>query len=465
MYVFVTYAHERMKGVLARGLKVASNFDKKDVFFIHSGDDNWLKESGYRYQNFSFDVFLPPSDVKFPKNTKCVIFCDIPTNHAYQTSLLLATRERKIPCVVLENIYRRNQTKELVYKNIALMCDALILTGIDMFKSEERGNVYVVSPPIKNIENPNKETELKNKLGIPQDKRIIFATGYSDLKVVIKLAKSLEKELPDTIFVVSGVKKKGKEGNIFFLPYLSDEEYSLLLNSCEMRLCKKGYLQVLESIIFEKPFIILGENQGFFDNWVDPRLLNIMKYYPDFNTMFKKDVLRLMKDDLTRKRFINIIKKMHNRKIDGAKETADIIKKSSFIKRDYKKTLVLSTATKGNLSNVEKILSKNIFVLPIIFSIPFNIGGVKFSEVVRNFDFNMFGSNEDILKPGFNINYHFSYNSLHSIAGVFPWYSDLLKIISMLLDSSDKIIIVGKDTEMLLGPLLKNKKRNIISIE
>ncbi len=70
MYVFVTYAHAGMRGVLARGLKVAEHFDKEVVFFIHSGDDDWLKASGYKHENIFFDTLCLPSEVKLPRNTQ-----------------------------------------------------------------------------------------------------------------------------------------------------------------------------------------------------------------------------------------------------------------------------------------------------------------------------------------------------------------------------------------------------------
>ncbi len=467
MYVFVTYAHKGMMGVLARGLKVAEHFRKEDIFFIHSGDDDWLKQAGYRYENVPFDVFTPPSEIVLPDDTKCVIFCDIPTNHSYQTSLLMATRERKIPCVVLENIYRRGQTGEIVYKNTALTCDALILTGLGLFKSDEKDNIRIVSPPINRLSiNVSKESALRRKYGIPEGKKIIFSTGYSDAKeTVTKLARMFEKEMPEAVFVISTTQKTKSSGNMIFVPYLEKDEYYRLASVSDFWICKKGYIQILEAIVMGKPFVVTGKIQGFFDEWIDPELTRIINYYPEFCDELKNMVLKLMRNQTDRRRFVRSLKRVHGGGPDGSAETAEIIRGTKFRARNLKKTLVLSTAAENNISKVKELINNGGFVLPFIISMPFKLKGEKGRDITRGFDYNTLGDNSDVLKPGFSINYHFSYNSLHSLAGVFPWYGSLLEMIRQLANVSDEIIVVGKGTASLLGSLIRKRKGKVRVID
>jgi len=463
VYVFVTYAHRGMRGVLARGLKVAEHFKKEDVFFIHSGDDDWLKQAGYKYENVPFDVFVPPTEIVFPDNTECVIFCDIPTNHSYQTSLLMATRERKMPCVVLENIYRRGQTGEIVYKNTALTCDALILTGLDLFKSDEKDNIRIVLPPINFLDiNTSEESALRRKYGIPEGKKIIFSTGYGDAEeTVTKLAKIFRKEMPETVFVISTTEKIKSSGNRIFIPYLEKDDYYRLASMSDFWICKKGYIQILEAIVMRKPFVVTGKTQGFFDEWIDPELNRIINYYPNFCDELKNMVLRLMKNQDARRRFAQSLKKVQAGGSDGSMETAEIIRKTKFRPRKLKKTLVLSTATDKNISKVKELINDGGFVLPFIISIPFKLKGDKGRNMIMGFDYNTLGDNSDILKPGFSINYHFSYNSLHALAGVFPWYESLMGMIRQLANVSDEIIIVGEGTASLLVSLIHKKKGKV----
>ena len=468
MYLFITYARKEMRGVQVRGLRIAKHFSKKEVMFINGGNNDWIKKEGYKYKNYDFNKFYLPSQIDMPQNIKCIVFCDLPTNRAFQISLLMFAKKKKIPCVVLDNIYRRNQIKDTVYKNIKFYSDKLILNGLNFLSKNNDKDAVVVPPLIDDalIKGKKKEdirNEALKKLKIrKKPNKIVFCVGYnsSTRKEIVKIFNYFQKKNLNVLFiVVSQTKKIKKKPNIIEIPSVSGDKMSFFIKASDLVICKAGYLQVIETLALAQPLVALGKKGGFREKWLDKKILDAIIVSEHASYDLYKKIKELLFSPLVRQKVMKKIKSIHNDKLNGSQITANLIKKTKFFPKKFPKIIIISLDKKEEMEETKKILRKYPFALPIYFSMPFFTN--VFNRKLTDYDPT---PKKEVLHYNPALIYSFDYDSIHSFAKIFPWYSFLFKSIENFVKNSDKCIIVGKETYNYLEKILEkyNKKIRII---
>ena len=483
MYLFITYARKEMKGVQIRGLRVAKYFPKKEVMFLNGGNDDWLKKGGYRYKNYDFNKFYLPSKIKIPKNTKCIVFCDLPTNRAFQVSLLMLSRERHIPCVVLDNIYRRDQTEDTVYRNIRFFSDRLILSGLDFMRKNKPKNVSVVPPLIDNTLIAGKEKdeirkEMIKKLNIKTEpEKIVFCVAYNPFiyEQTIKIYDYLQKEKKNVLFVVTSQTKTTKrKANLIEIPPLKGDEMSFFTKASDLVICKAGYLQIIEALAIGVPVIAFGQaslevkkgkiiigkgTSGFKKKWLDKKILEAVIISDCFSNTLGKKINQLLFPSTFYKNITKKINALHSSKLNGAKLTAELIKKTKFRPKNFPKVLVISLDKEEETKEVKRVLREYPFALPIYFSMPFFTN--VFNRRLLEYDPTL--ENESLhYNPA--LVYSFDFDSFHSFAKIFPWYNSLFESIEYLVKNSDKCLVIGKETYNYLEKVVLEKYKKKIKI-
>ena len=463
MYIFVTYGRSDMRGIQVRGLRIAELFDKKEVLFINSGDDQWIKKKGFRYENVDFDRIVNPNEIKFPSSVKALIFADLPTNRLYQISLLIAAKQQKIPVVILDNIYHRGQEKDQVYQNALAYCDAMVLNGLSCLKHNKRDSkVAVVSPLIEKPEkNKNYKKMICQQLSISEAKRIILAIGYNPrvLKIIKKIADQISKQTQDIVFIVVAAREEiKKEKNIIYMPPVEGKKIKELILASDLVLTKGGYLQIIECLSLGTPLIILGtqEERGFAAQWLDSKIKKVLINVWSSEDREIKKIKELIQDEKRLKLLKNEIKKLDMGNFDGLEKTKKIIQEVKYHSKEFPKILLVSVDASRELKTALKIAKLNPFILPIYISKKsFNKLGYR---NLADFEPAMpLGE----LKSSFNIIFSFSCHSWHSLARIFPWYKNLLIVFESLLERADKIILVGRTTKRLVDKLLNRDIRDI----
>jgi len=480
MYLFITYARKEMKGVQIRGIRVAKYLPKKEVMFFNGGNDDWLKKEGYKYKNYDFNKFYLPSKIKIPKNTKCIVFCDLPTNRAFQVSLLMLSRQQRIPCVVLDNIYRREQTEDTVYRNIRLFSDRLILSGLDFMKKNKPKNVSIVPPLIDNSLIAEKEKdeirkEMIKKLKIKTGpEKVVFCVAYNPFiyEQTLKIYDYLQKEKKNVLFVVvSQTKTTKRKANLIEIPPLKGDEMSFFTKASDLVICKAGYLQIIEALAIGVPVIAFGQasletkkgkiivgkgTSGFKKRWLDKKILEVVTIADSFSESVGKRIKKLLFSPKYHQNITKKIKALHSSKLNGAKLTAELIKKTKFHPKSFPKILIISLDKEQETEEVKRVLRKYPFALPIYFSIPFftNVFNRRLSEYDPTLENESLHYNPALV-------YSFDFDSLHSFAKIFPWYNSLFESIEYLVKNSDKCIVIGKETYNYLekAGLEKYKKK------
>ena len=484
MYIFITYAREGMKGVQVRGLRVAKHMPKKEVMFINGGNSEWIEKAGYKYENHNFNKFNVPSKIKFPNNTKCIIFCDLPTNRAFQISIFIAANEKKIPCVVLDNIYREKQDMDAVYQNIKNYSDSLILNGLNFFDKNKSKKTSIVPPLIDDslILGKNKKYAKKIILEKLKEKdnsqKIIFGIGYNDsiYKEIIKISDYFKKKKHKTTFIiVSKTKKIKKKGCIIEIPSLNGDEVSLFIKASDLIICKAGYLQIVESLAMEVPVVAIGEvslisknkkiekgkgTSGFNKDWLDKKIIDATVLAKVVSIDLCKKIEKILFSAETRRKIIKKIKLLHNGNLNGAEITANLIKKTKFKPKNFPKILILSLDKKQETEKVKELLKEYPFALPIYVSIPFFTN--VFNRNLHEYDPT---PKKEALHYNPSLIFSFDYDSLHSFSKILPWYQNLFDIIENFVKNSDKCIVVGKETYNYLEETIKKYKKKIKIID
>lgn len=457
-----------MKGVQVRGLRIAKYFSKKEVMFINGGNDEWIKKEGYKYKNYDFNKFYLPSQVKLSGKIKCIVFCDLPTNRAFQLSILLFAKEKNIPCVVLDNIYRQNQFKDTVYKNIKHYTDRLILNGLSFMDKKEK-KLAIIPPLIySDLIQGKTQKDIKNevvkKFKLKKEpKKVIFGVGYnsSTYKEIFKIYNYFRKDNLDVFFIVtSKTKKIKKRVNMVEIPFLSGEEMAFFTKASDLVISRAGYLQVIETLALGRPLAVLGEKGGFREKWLDKKILNSIIISESGSYSLYKKIKKLIKSPVVYQKTIKKITALHNGKLNGSKVTADLIRKTKFHSKKFPKILILSLDKEKETKKVKKILRKYPFALPIYFSMPFftNVFDRKLSDYDPT-------PEKEVLHYNPALIYNFDYDSFHSFVKIFPWYDFLFRNLENFVKESDKCIIVGKETYNYLEKIIGKHKRKIKIID
>lgn len=465
MYIFVTYGVKGWRGVQERGLAIAKHFNKKEVLFWNGYDSDFIRKQGFNCKTMDLSL-EDPKKIELPKNTKAIIFADIPTNELFQLSLFLAAKEKGIPIVIFDQVYRRGQCQEGVYKNLAEQADLFIFNGLNFTKSEEQGSSRIkIIPPLPDYKpQPKIKEKLAQKYNLDPKNIWLLVSGY--FKPVYEMTKKsrplLFQKTKNFHLIVCGlnVKKPRKKLNQLFLPYLPQREFLELLDASDIFISKFGYLQMLEALALKTPLIVGGE-AGYVLKMeiLDKKLQEVIKYAEDY-----KDLARIiepfLKNEKERKKFLNKISKLHNGKMGGAKIAADYIKKVKVAKKKVfkKKILIL---VNDEIKKAENLIKAHdcLYVLGIIASV--SKPGPELHPVKRPDERLLSRKIEelilkqpDILPHTFKEIYLFSPRKYDGFTDISPWLNVWIESLICFFKIADEIL-VSRQAKYLLYNLLK----------
>lgn len=454
MYIFITYGREGMRGVQVRAIRIAQAFPKNEVLFLNSGDDTWLKNFGYNVTAVDLEKFTDPSKTNLPDDTRCLIFPDLPTNRAGQLAYLLAARKKKIPVVVVDNLYSAAQLDTKPFKNVLAYADKLYLLGLSFLKDKIVDPKITLVPPLINKQDTSAQ-EAKNmvctEFGYSPDKPLVLAEVYN--REVFEISRQIAEKYPDVQFIFLGSQEEAF-ANVKPAGTVGSEKIVSLTLAADLVLCKLGYQQVLEVLALGKPLIVLGSERGLQESWLDPRMKAVLPEYtsftPELTDLFEK---LLLNRDFRKTRLMEI-ENLHNGSFDAVFTISQGIRTASFSEKILPKTVLLALLD-NNLAAVKKIMKEKQFVLPVLFSYALGahaenrrmLQDLKLADVSAETDF-------PAIRPDFSLIANFSPHSTHSFAQVTPFYEDLYAALKNLLVSADKIIVAGEKTKQYFSELL-----------
>jgi UDP-N-acetylglucosamine:LPS N-acetylglucosamine transferase len=476
MYIFVTYGIPGWRGVQERGLAIAQEFPKNEVLFLNGYDSEFIKKRGFRVKTINTSL-TNPAKIQFPANTKALVFADLPTNELFNFSLFLAAKKRGLPVIVIDQIYRRGQTKEGVYNFFSQIADLMLLNGLTLFKKEESKNIKII-PPLADYRKEIPKEELRKKLSkiyqLDDNKLWVFVAGY--YPPLIKMTqKALNKNLLDNaqfIITKNNLKKHCKKNGVLFVPYLPNKEYLKWIEAVDLFISKLGYLQITEAIALRTPTILTGEGGLVLKlKILDQKLRKCLIYAETWQDLKEKLEHFILKDRNELKRWREKLKNLHDGKLGGAKIAANYIKAiKNSRKIKNKKTLLIAS------SNDLKIIKKgflNRFGLYSLFLItPLSMPGPELSPIKRlplkitNLALKKFywPNHREILPHDFKEIILFSPRKYDGLLDILPWYSVWLENLLNFLKSADKILLTPT-TQKLLENFLKPFSKKIIILK
>lgn len=458
MIAIVSYAYPGMRGVVTRGIRIARQLKGKTIF-IHAGETTMLKKAGMDFISVDFNQIAAPIELHLPRSIGRVVFCDIPTNFAFQLPVFLWAKRKSIPVIIVENIYRKNQFKEKAFKNFITHADAMLLNGPRIFKAKGE-KVHIVSPLDPPRLTRKQKDGLRQRYKVPNDHKIVLCMGYNEeaISIVKKTAEKLRR-LPLTFIVVGAQKKRLLNGNLQFLPFLGENDYVSLLAISDCLMGKRGYLQIIEALSLGIPVITVGTFQGFLDHWIDPRIRKAAPYFPHYCGDIPKLLGNFLFNGGIRKKNQKLISPFIDQTRGGAYALAKLIENVRHEPFKPIKKLVITLNFSDNLSKLKALLRKEKEILPVIISTPYlNLQTGKYSPCQKP-DLNKFIPKGDILESAFCLHFSFSTHDSHGLAQILPWYATQVELLKNLIQRSDKIWVIGKQTKHYLGQLLKRQKK------
>lgn len=465
MYVFVTYGRKRMRGVQVRGIRIAQSLVKEKVLFLNSGEGSWLKKFGFKVENVDLDQFFPPAKNFLPQNTSCLVYCDLPSNRPGQTALLMEAINKKVPVVVVDNIYSVRQLEEPAFANTLKVADAFFLLGLSFLKKKVKEKDILVVPPL--IQKPPfsaqkaKEAVLK-KYKLKNNKRIVLSVSYN--RKVLEIVKKLAKRFPQIQFILLGADHK-LEPNIEVFKVVGASEIVKLILASDLVLCKMGYQQVLEALSLGRPIITLGEEKGFRKYWLDRAIKEIMFHFNQYSLPLVALVEKILFNEEFRQRLLIKIEKLHDGKFDAIDTIAETIESIKFKDKTLERVLFL-TIEEAQTGRIKRIIRKEPFILPLIVSLPFftKTGLVARKGARKISDYKTY-KETDIIRTDFSLFANFSPHSVHGLVKIFPWYKDLLNSLSTLILRADKVIILGSKTQQYFAQILEQIPKEKMQVE
>jgi len=462
MYIFITYGIPGWRGVQERGIAIAKNFKKNEILFWNGYDSNFIKKFGFNCKTFNPSL-IDPKKIRFPTKTKAVIFADLPSNELFIFSVFSAAIQRNIPTVIFDQIYRRNQLKEGVYKNFIENSDLLILNGLNFLQKGETKKIKII-PPLPDYKSRiGIKKALALKYDLDPNNIWILVSGY--FKPVTKMAKSaysiISKKIKEFSLIICGlpIKNPLKNKNRFFLPYLPQKEYLELLDASDIFVSKFGYLQILEALALKKPVIVAGEAGYVLKMGIlDKKLQEVIKYVDNSSDLAKK-ILFLVENTKKLKEIKNKISKLHNGSFGGASIAAEYIKNIKPIKRMETKKKVLIVAN-DELKKAEVLIKKEKYIYVLGIITPISQPGPELHPVKRADKIilsrkigELTPNDNEILAHGFKQIYIFSNRKYDGLVDIIPWYNLWLKNINLILKTADQVLV---------SPIIKNFFYNLL---
>ncbi len=454
MYLFITYARESMKGVQARGIRVANELkENSDVLFWNDGDCSWLEKEGLPFEKIDFKQFSSSSSISFPNKVKAVIFADLPTNRPLQTAILIAARNKKIPTVVLENQYRKNQEVEGVYEATRKYCDLMVFNGLSYLQtSQVEGLKYV--PPLlpPKLEKDYSKKSLENRIGRTLKDHLIICVGYNKnvLEVVEGIANALsDSEDTDIVIVGSPADDTDSKKNVITVGRQDEKGMVELFSSADLILAKPGFLQVQEALAYGIPIVTLGEDAGFRREWIDQKTIEVVKHYPEFSTELIHLINSMRENNSFWQEWKDRISTLHNGEMDGAKKIAKLVGNISFKEKNLSKSILVCLDKKEEREAAKEIIAKNDFILPIYLSAGFFTGE-------KNNCLDDFRAYEEgaILQQTSELIFDFGWDSVHGFSKIFPMYDALINLLKSLISQAEVIYVVGEETKSYIAKLI-----------
>lgn len=458
MIAIVSYAYPGMRGVVTRGVRIASQLTKK-VIFIHAGETSMLKKAGFDLISVDFNQLVSPSELKLPRSIDRVVFCDMPTNFAFQLSVFLWAKQKKIPVIIVENMYRRNQLEEKVFKNFIGHTDAMFLNGPRIFKMTKK-NIRIVSPLDPPRLTRREKEGLRQKYGIRKDHRIILCMGYNKeaVSIIERTAEKL-RQLPLTFVVVGIQKSRHLRSGTILLPFLNEKDYLSLLSISDCLIGKRGYLQIIEALILGVPVLTVGSFRGFLDDWIDPKIRKAVPYFPHYCNAIPKLIRSILFDKKTYKKIKQSMSPFIDPTRGGSYALAKLIEKVRHRPCKPIKKLAVTLSFPNNLSKLKALLRVEKEILPIIISTPYlDLPTGKYLPFTMP-DPNDLVWKNDILKSSFCLHFSFSTHDSHGLAQILPWHTTQIDLLKSLLHNANKIIVIGKQTRLYLRQILKKAKK------
>ncbi len=475
MYLFVTYGEPGWRGVQVRNLDVAKYFNKKDILFVNGVDSKFIKKERIKCRTIDTSL-IDPQEINFPPSTKALIFADLPTNELYNLSLFYRAREKNIPVVIFDNLMRRGQSKEGVFKKLIDNCDLFFFNGLDFMKTEETKKIKVI-PPLPEYKNqPDAREKLLKKYNIDSQRKIIFASSYEDSTKtrIEKFYKSLSRKTKDFKLILLDTNSSHvvQKGNQIRVPYLKRQDFLEHVNGADFIISKFGYLQLLEILALKKPVIVAGKGGYVLEtNVLDKKLQEVILYANDFEELTKFSY-RLIKDNNFSRELIKKISKLHNGEFGGAKTSASIIQNTKFKRGKealVKKVIVLLN---DEIKKAEELIKKEEYLLVIGIIAPTSKPGpmsvVKRPDETalnRRISELLLKQEKEILPHTFKKIYLFSRRKYDGFLDIFPWYSYMIEELKNTLKTADKVFI-SPQANKLISNITKSfkKKTRIVNI-
>lgn len=454
MYVFVTYARKQMRGVQVRGIRIAEGLPKEEVLFLNTGDDTWLTKFGYKVKNVNLFQFFPDKNL-LPPDTKCLIFPDLPTNHPGQTALLLEANSRKIPVVVVDNMYSSPQLTEYAYTNVLSYADKLMLLGLSVLAGKVKDEQITVVPPL--IDTPKHTPEeardyVRKKLNIPEHKKIVLCVSYNEH--VLPMVRKLAEKFPHTEFILLGAEAT-TEKNLRSEQVANAEEIVRLILGSDLVLCKMGYQQMLEVLSLGKPLITLGKEKGLRKWWLDNSLAEVLFDFKTYGVKLETLVDKILHDETFSKHLTGKIKNLHDGSFNAIGKIAEVIKSVQYKPKVFQKVLLLAIEDQ-NLPQIKKIIQKEPFILPVVISYPFasKRGFRNVSDTHTLADFETEPTN-NFIRSDFTCILSLSPHSAHGLTRIVPWYEDFHNTLRFYCIAAGRIIVVGEKTKGYFEDILR----------
>lgn len=473
MYIFVTYGEPGWRGVQVRALRIAKHFPKDKVLFFNGLDSDFIKKEGFPVETVDLSL-TQPEKIKLPKKTRAIIFADLPTNELFNTSLFVAAKERGIPTIVFDNLYRRGQTKEGVYRKYAKSIDLFLLNGLSFMRDEEAENIKIVPPFVPYQPKPDMKEKIIKKYNFKSGSPLIYAIGYHPevFNQSLKLYQKLAKKTNNFSFILSGEKrqKKKKKKNLLILPYQSGGSFFELIDASDLVICKMGYLQILEVLALKKPVIILGEG-GYVlkkGGMLDKHLQEVIWQENKLTPKTASYILSLITSKPKYKMLKNKVEALHDGSLNGDKQAADLIKKLSKKGKKLKFSKRVLVVLNEELKKARKFIQKEDFLLPIVIIASTSKQG-PMSVIKRPSEEILKGKVEELLTPhpgeilahSFSKIYLLDRRKYDGFLDILPWYSHLLKEFVNFLKTADEILITPQALKFVKNLLSKIKQEKI----
>ncbi len=470
LYLFITYGVKGWRGVQERGLAIAQHFNKNEVLFWNGYDSDFIEKEGFRCKTVDLSL-TEPERIKFPKNVKTIIFADLPTNELFNISLFLAAKKKNIPVIVLDQLYRRKQSKEGVYRSLAEYADMLLLNGLEFMKKEETKKIKII-PPLPNYAPQQKiKEEIALKYNLNPKNFWVLVSGY--FKPTLEMAKKsyllLSQKNKNFHFIICGLRlgKPQKKGNQLLLPYLPQKEFLELLDASDIFISKFGFLQILEALSLKTPLIVAGEAGYVLKTEIlDKKLQEVIKYAENPKEL-AEICNSLIKNRKKRQTLSKKISKLHNGILDGAKIAADFIKKLKTSRKietlPKRKILILIN---DEIKKAESFISQEsyLYVLGIIASV--SKPGPKLYPVKRPEEKllsrkieELILKQQEILPHTFKEIHLLSKRKYDGLTNIFPWYDIWIKNLISHLEFADEILITPKAKFLFFNLLQPFKKK------